>query len=151
MDDIVDVKKVQIVNKKFKLFRISKNNISNLIQKKGVPFVGVGIDIGEVIGQAYKVSDTISNEQFISPLILFCESNMQADTMFNNIKKDKTRFTKLAGEIGKTKIVNRNKLTQLFNETTTVEIPSQTMESTNSMEKAKRLSLNNGIFKSTEN
>ncbi|MBO5095608.1 MAG: hypothetical protein J6B98_01915 [Bacilli bacterium] len=144
MNETVDIK---IVNNRFKLLKIRKDNVaSNLTRKKGVPFVGVGTEVGEIKGETHKLGQTIStSEDFtIKPLIVFCESGAQANAMFENLKKDRTRFNKLAGEIQKQSIMNKAKLTQMLNETKEVDNSNRMSQV---MEKAKRLALNNGVFK----
>ena len=126
----------------------------------GVSFVSFGVDTGVILGKAHKVSNVVSTEyskavsegRIASPLILFCLNPTQANAMFENIKNDKTRFTKLAAEDQKEEIMKNlaSQTTTLVDAMTMQPIESTLSESV-SMEQSKRLALNNGVFKPNDN
>jgi hypothetical protein len=129
-------------------YKISKKNNSingSLKLHKGIPFVGCGFETGELLGFSYKIYPSInsfSEDLAITPFILFCENISQANAMYENLKKDKTRFNKLAAEIQKQKLMDKSKQQ--------VNIETQNLTNSN-LSNSKRLSLNNGIFKSNDN
>lgn len=146
-------------NKKQTIFGIKKNEEL----ENGVLFVSCGIDTGEILGRVNKVSSNISQEYSMAvskgtiarPLVLFCATLAQAKGMFGNLKNDKKRFSKLAAEVQKQKIMNKlaRQTTKLVD--VLVEQPITQQESNekkeSTMERAKRLSFNNGIFKPNDN
>lgn len=144
-------------NVSYKIYKTDKNldtDIDNV--SGGTSFIGYGIEIGAVIGNFYKVGN-VSSQYFLNandgsiiiPSILICANALQANAMFENLKKDKMRFNKLATEIQKQKIINNAKLTQMMNEKYTISSESNALS--NNLERSKRLSLNNGIFKPNDN
>lgn len=151
------VNRLNIVESIYKLYK-NKNHISasKLKITGGVPFVGVGVGMGQFFGILYITSNVTykkveSNKEFnISPFILFCQTLTQGRAMFENLKKEKVRFNRLAGEIQKQKYIDEEKNKNLSNET---EFNSNQVNTTvsKSVERGKRLSLNNGIFKPNDN
>lgn len=149
-------------------YKVSKNGVHTLnISKKtkdienGVLFVSCGVDTKEILGRVHKISDTISLEYLkasgegtvASPLILFCQSVAQANAMFENLKKDKTRFNKLAAEVQKQKIINKltRQTINLENTGRMEPITEQMAQTKAEPTQSKRLALNNGIFKANDN
>lgn len=153
---------IKIENVKYKVYKNTKhtlvsNNI-NINNENGVPFVGCGVETGAILGVVYKAGNssiTYSNQAstglVVVPFISICTTTSQANKMYENYKKDKSRFNKLASEIQKQKIIDKARISQIINEEQSV---SQTMSNSKSeatLERGKRLSLNNGIFKPNDN
>ena len=148
-----------VKNKNYRITRNTKYMLANSLKVEdlngGVSFVSFGVDTGVLLGKANKISNMVSTEysnavnegKIASPLVLFCLNSPQANAMFENIKKDKTRFTRLAAEEQKEEIMKKlaNQATTLVDAITMQ--PLTALSESASMEQAKRLSLNNGIFK----
>lgn len=148
-------------------YKVLKNGVHTLNASKktndienGTLFVSCGVDTKEILGRVHKISTTISTDYLksledgtvASPLILFCQSVSQANAMFKNLQKDRTRFNKLAAEVQKQKIINKINQTINLENTGRIEpITEQIAQSKSEPTQGKRLSLNNGIFKSNDN
>lgn len=143
---------IVLENVRYKIYKNKNNGNVSKIEESGIPFVSCGIETGAILGKVIKIGNMPSNSYLeavnsgllVRPLVLFCQTNLQAKTMFKNIEEDDTRFNKLAGEIQKQKIINSSK-----NQFSVVETITQT--NTQNMEKGKRLALNNGWFKANDN
>lgn len=110
--------------------------------ENGIPFVGYGIEIGAVNGVCHKKFSSkkyiiSSIKPFSNIVIIKCVSNYHSKSMYENYKKDKKRFILLAGEIEKDRIFKQNSQINSIN--------------TKSSDMGKKLSFNNGIFKSDDN
>lgn len=171
---------IVIDNKPYKLYKEShKLSIGETLScfentiKSGTSFVATGIGMGAAIGIAYKLSNVlhISNPEEIvttAAFLFICVSLAQANAIFDNIKKDKKRYNRLAVEIQKQKLIDEEKKysTNLDNPNYRInkvatesplffdvkqDYEKANEDSENSIDMGKRLSLNNGIFKPNDN
>lgn len=149
-------------------YKVLKNGVHTLNTSKktkdlenGVLFVSCGLDTKEILGRVHKISTTASIDYLksteegtiASPLILFCQSVSQANAMFKNIQKDRTRFNKLTAEIQKQKIMDKIAYQTINLENTgRIEMITEQMSQIKAEPtQSKRLALNNGIFKPNDN
>ncbi len=143
--------------KKYKLQRKSFtnvvfNNFSATLKSFGA-FVGcsslTGISYGIV--RSFALADqsrgVVEDNGGIAPILFFCFSIYYAKQLYDNFKKDKARFLRLADEIEKDRQrkrrLNENVETQKYT-------PSDDSEYIEGSTAGKRKSLNNGIFKSND-
>jgi len=131
-------------------------NLSGSI-KDTQSFVGCGAFTGALFGNFYRAlgikSDSylkkVNDGSIISSFIVMCATKVQASAMYKNLVSDNGRFNKLAAEVQKQGIVDKmEKERVLAAIQSEIEMP---MTNSNTRSNDKRLSLNNGIFKSNDN
>lgn len=158
------LKEIVVNGKKYKI-NPKKNNYNGnkKEQGEGISFIGCGITIGVVNGSLYKCGSEPTKEyieqveQGISPtpFVMFCTTITQANAAAENLKNDKKRFNTLASEIQKQRIMDKAQKQQIKETLVNAMEQEQSEEMSRSQDKtkeqAKRLALNNGIYRPSDN